>query len=214
MSDEKAAPKFLQPGDDPELDRLLDEARREGAEPLGEVYYDMFGRLRRTAVGVESATTLGQSERRSRNDKSLSTGPVVTETPPVGRPRKMTQAWVLGLAALGIIGPTIVLTIAALRSGPGLPGKQASQLPERNGAAIPAAFIEPPTLSGGEASMKAPEDRGAAPATTTEPSNVALTPPRPGAKPGSKGPAPRSSAAPYPYPSAKPRKPNPGSDIW
>jgi hypothetical protein len=32
--------------DDPELDRLLEEARGKGSEPPGEYYYDMFGRRR------------------------------------------------------------------------------------------------------------------------------------------------------------------------
>ena len=38
MNHDKAAPKFMKPGDDPELDRLLEEARGVGREVAGEYY--------------------------------------------------------------------------------------------------------------------------------------------------------------------------------
>jgi hypothetical protein len=214
MSDEKAAPKFLKPGDDPELDRLLAEARRDGSEPLGELYYDMFGRLRRAPVVDQDATTLVQSDRSNSNDKSVSTGPVVTETRPAAMPRKMPQSRVLALTVLGIVGPVIVLTIVALRPGAGAQGKRLDGLPARSVTASPGAAVELPSISGGAAPMTAPEDGGAKAARTTEPTGSALAPPGPGAKPGPKGPRSKSSGDPDPYPSAQPRKPNSGSDIW
>jgi len=97
MSQEKAAPKFMKPGDDPELDRLLEAAKEEDGEAEARVYYDMFGRRR-----VEGGTGVAVGAR--------------------AQPGKMRQSRVVALALIGIVGPLAALGIAALRPKSGAAG--------------------------------------------------------------------------------------------
>jgi hypothetical protein len=226
----KPTPKFMKPGDDPELDRLLEKARREGSEPPGEYYYDLFGRRRRLAVVDQDAPTIPGSPWASKGVEidsaalpsalmpaapAPSTGPVVTETP-AGVPAKMTQARVLRLATMAIGGPVLVMVIGATWMN--------SRVPVANGSIVNSAasttdlgvHAAPPVSSGTPApTMTAEpaivEDAGAA---TTAPSGTSSAPLRPTDKVPPRVPRPKSPDDPYSNPPVTPRKPDAGSKIW
>lgn len=127
-------PKFTYPGDDPELDSFLNEARIEGERDLTS-YPDMFGRRKLRSksgsvaeVDQEALTNPGspwKSKDISAIEKSAppsalapsaptaSTGPVVTETP-AGMPAKTQSRWLM-LGALTIIGPVTLVAIIVYR---------------------------------------------------------------------------------------------------
>jgi hypothetical protein len=229
-------PKFTYPGDDPELDRLLNEARIEGERDLTS-FPDMFGR-RKVRAGADvdqDAATIPGSPWKSKGageiDKgalpsalmpngsggpAASTGPVVTETP-AGVPSKVQTRW-LALGALTIVGPVLALAFGALHQPKVTEGTQ-SALPVMSSAVSASAMASPPVASAAPTpKMTAPpvieEDAGAAPAVTTDPSSTRPVVPTPGAKLGPKGPRPKSTDDPYADPSAKPRQPEPGANIW
>jgi hypothetical protein len=196
-------PKFTYPGDDPELDRLLNEARIEGERDLTS-FPDMFGRRKvRTAEGAaggevdQDAATIPGSPWTSKgageidkgalpsalmpaNGPAVSTRPVMAETP-AGVPPKNQTRW-LALGALTIIGPVLALAFAAIQP-PKVPQGARIAPPA---AASDAASAAPPVVSAAAPRMTAvpviEEDAGAAPAVTAEPSGARPTL-RPGVRP-------------------------------
>ncbi len=204
MSHDKAAPKFMKPGDDPELDRLLEEARGKESEPPSEYYYDMFGRRRRVPA----------VDPNEKSEKGPSTG-VVTETRPAAAQPKRQTRW-LALGALAIVGPVAALALGAFHP----PKVPQSAMITPPAAASAGAMVAASTLDSGApaptltAAPTLEEDAGAAPAVTATPTVVRPAPSGAGVKLGPKGPKPKSTEDPYAAPSVKPRKPDPGSDIW
>src|SRR5689334_4313472 len=131
---DKPTPKFMKPGDNPELDRLLEKARQEEAEPLGEYYYDMFGRRRLVAALDPEAPTV------ERDEKSTEAG-MMTEMP-AGVPAKMKPLRVVTYAMMAIVGPLAALIIGAVGmnrravSGP-VKAASATAAPRVSGTAVP-----------------------------------------------------------------------------
>jgi hypothetical protein len=159
MNHDKAAPKFMKPGDDPELDRLLDEARGKESEPPGEYYYDMFGRRRRVPA----------VDPHEKSEKGPEAG-VVTETRPATAPPQRQTRW-LALGALAIVGPVVALALGAFQSGK---GAQGARIPSPDAASAAARVAAVMIDSGAPAPtmIAAPaleEDAGAAPAVTATP---------------------------------------------
>jgi hypothetical protein len=225
----KPTPKFMKPGDDPELDRLLEKARREGSEPPGEYYYDLFGRRRRLAVVDQDAPTIPGSPWAGKGveiDKAalpsalmptkapvVSTRPVVTEMP-AGVPPKNQMRW-LALGALAIVGAVVSLALGAIQPPKVQPGTMIAP----PAAVSAAAMASPPVVSAAAApTMTAVPviemDAGAAPAVTSAPSSTTTAPVRPRDKVAPRGPTPTSPEDPYSNPPATPRKPDAGSKIW
>jgi hypothetical protein len=185
-------PKFTYPGDDPELDRLLNEARIEGERDLTS-FPDMFGRRKLRAGGEvdqDAATVPGSpwtSKGAGEIDKgalpsalmptkepAVSTRPGMAETP-AGVPPKNQTRW-LALGALTIIGPVAALALGvALHATKGPQG--AIVIPP--GMVSVAASAAPPVVSAAAPRMTAvpviEEDAGAAPAVTAEPSGARPT---------------------------------------
>lgn len=234
-------PKFTYPGDDPELDRLLNEARIEGERDLTS-FPDMFGRRKaRTATGSvgeevdQDATTMpgsawatkgaGEIDRgalpsaltpNASEGPAASTEPVVTEKPAGGSPKTQTR-W-LALGALAIIGPVLALGFAALQP-PKVPQRSQDALPGIPGVASASSQASPPVTSAAPAPKMTAvpaieEDSGAPPAVLMQPTSAPLIPSVPGAKLGPKAPRPKPPDDPYADPSAKPRAPEPGTNIW
>lgn len=203
---DKSTPKFMKPGDNPELDRLLEKARQEGSEPPGEYYYDMFGRRRRLATVDQDAPTL------ARNDRSAPTGPVVTETP-AGVPVKMTQDRLLRFAAIGIGGPVLALVIGAIGMNVRQPTTQMGSAVSNGGigpsvsvgvAPATARATPLPTMTAVPVTI---EDAGAPSATPND------TRPAPGRPNAAVTPRVKATDDPYSDSPPKQRKPDAG-DIW
>jgi hypothetical protein len=186
------------------MDRLLDEARGKESEPPGEHYYDMFGRRRRVPA----------VDPHEKSEKGPEAG-VVTETRPATAPPQRQTRW-LALGALAIVGPVVALALGAFQS-PRM--QQSARITPPAAASAEARGAEARVDSGAPAPTMtaAPaleEDAGAAPAVTTTPTVVRPAPSGVGVKLGPKTPKPKSTEDPYAAPSVKPRKPDPGSDIW
>ena len=149
MNHDKAAPKFMKPGDDPELDRLLEEARGVGREVAGEYYYDMFGRRRLVPAGRGGGGAA------------------------VGRVLRKRQAVWLGLGALAIMGPVVALGLGVFQRREG-PGGAREALPGMGSAVSASVMVVAPTVHSGAAAPAVQrtavpvieEDGGAAPAVT------------------------------------------------
>lgn len=198
MSHDKPAPKFIKPGDDPELDRMLDEARSKGSEPPGEFYYDVFGRRRR--VRPAGAATAAE-----KSEKGAPGGAVVTETRPAAALGQKQKLW-LALGTLAIVGPVVALALGAFRSGKLPQGALAVPMSATSSAtmAVPpvvSAPAAPPTMT---AVPVVEPDAGAAPAVSATPSAARAEPSAPGAKLGPKGTKPKSTDDPYNEPPKKP----------
>ena len=136
-------------GDDPELDRLLEEARGAGREVAGEYYYDMFGRRRLVPAGRGGGGAA------------------------VGRVLRKRQAVWLGLGALAIMGPVVALGLGVFQRREG-PGGAREALPGMG--SVMAMVVAPMVDSGAMApavQMTAvpviEEDGGAAPAVSVAP---------------------------------------------
>jgi hypothetical protein len=209
MMTDKPTPKFMKPGDNPELDRLLEKARQEGSEPPGEYYYDMFGRRRRIVTVDQDAATLVQG------DKSAPTGPVVTETP-AGMPAKMTHDRILRYAAMAIGGPLLALMIGAIGMNVGQQTTQVASAASTGGIApsvsvgvapATARAVPSPTMTAAPMTI---EDAGAPPAS---PSNTRPVPGRPEAAVAPRTPKVQPTNDPYAEVPPKQRKPDAG-DIW
>ena len=188
-------PKFTYPGDDPELDRLLNEARIEGERDLTS-FPDMFGRRKVRAgeggaggeVDQDAATMPGSPwKSTSKGAGEIDTGalpsalmpnasdaPVIRETP-AGVPQKNQTRW-LALGTLTIVGP-----VAALALGLAL---NATKVPQGAMVAPPRVVsvsvgAEPPVVSAAAPRMTPvpviEEDAGAAPAVTATPSGARPT---------------------------------------
>jgi hypothetical protein len=197
MSNDKPAPKFMKPGDDPELDRMLAEVRAKGSEPPPEYYYDVLGRRRRVPVVDQEAPTLVP------NEKGATTAPVVTETRPAAVLPGRQKMW-LALGALAILGPVVALALGAFQSGK-VPPQGALTVPmSATNATSAATMAVPPVMSAAPApTMSAVPvielDAGAAPVVTAIPSAA-----RPAVGPG----AP-SKTKDDPYDAAAPSPANP-----
>jgi hypothetical protein len=156
-----------------------------------------------------------------KHEKGAAAG-VVTETRPAGVVPRRQARW-LALGALAIVGPVAALALGAF---------QPRRVPREVGSVAPAAgslvammSAAPAVDSGAPApqTTAAPvveEDAGAGPATTgapavtASPSGVRPAPSGAGVKLGPRGPRPKSTEDPYVEPSVKPRKPDPGANIW
>lgn len=205
---DKPTPKFMKPGDNPELDRLLEKARQEGSEPPGEYYYDMFGRRRRIVTVDQDAATLVQG------DKSAPTGPVVTEAP-AGMPAKMTRDRILRYAAMAIGGPLLALVIGAIGMNVRpLPPPMTSVASSSGIASSVSAGVAPATARAVPPSMMtvpAPiEDAGA---RLASPSDTRPRPGTPQAAVAPRTPKVQPTNDPYAEVPPKQRKPDAG-DIW
>lgn len=229
----KPTPKFMKPGDDPELDRLLEKARSEGSEPPGRFYYDIFGRRRRLALvdagidqdaptnpGTPSAGKGVEIDRAALPSALMpsspvaSTGPMVTETPiGVPTPASMTQARVLRLATLAIGAPVLAMVIGAIWMNTRVFDAPAAST---SGSALtspsaPPSSAAPPSNAAGALMV---EDAGTAPAVMTVPSIQLSATIRPTGSGSPRGARPGASDDPYADPPTNPLRPNTGSKIW
>lgn len=100
MSNEE--PKFMKPGDDPILDRALNELRFDsGLYEAGD--YDMFGRRRGLGRGRREENALGDS---SANSPPVPA--VVTPSTPPAAEQRAVRPLVAALAILSVIAPVAV----------------------------------------------------------------------------------------------------------
>ena len=207
-------PKLTYPGDDPELDRLLNEARIEGERDLTS-FPDMFGRRKVRAgeggvggeVDQDAATMPGSPwKSTSKGAGEIDTGalpsalmpnasdaPVIRETP-AGVPPKNQTRW-LALGTLTIVGPVAALALGLALHATKVPQGTQYALPGISGGVSASTMAAPPVASAAPAPKMTAvpvveEDAGAAPAATTAP----------------------SGARPAVWPKAKPKKPSAEAD--
>jgi hypothetical protein len=171
-------PKFMKPGDDPELDRALNELRFDsGLYKAGD--YDMFGRRRATGRSEGEPTAEGDERATQGHQASAAS-----------RRWLRVKPWAAAGAVLAAIGPVVVY---ATLWGP--PREQAKAPPTERTAEAPNGSARTPPMSAPAATGASTAASPTAPPASAEPAP---------APPSSATPAATTSGA-RPPASASPR---------